>query len=314
MSSASDKSNAGGTDETVVPQPPAARAWRRFRRSVSAWVGLAIVSLFVGVAITADWIAPYDPSQRHAEVTSPSPPSAAHWLGTDSGEKDTLSRVIHGSRLSLLSGLISIVLAIGIGVPWGTVAGYYGGWRDALLMRTIDVALAFPSILIALLVATAYRPGWSAVMIAVGLINVPVFARQSRATVLTVRELEYVLASRAFGATSVRIVWREIVPALVSPIVVLATLGLGAAILEVAGLSFLGVGGDPTEPEWGTMLAVAKDHLSQSLWPALGPGIAISLVILGFNLLGDGLRDALDPGVRPMSRKRRRAEAPKARP
>lgn len=274
---------------------PATRAWMRFRSSRSAWLGIVLVGVFSLLAATADWVAPYAPNARQRDVASPSPPTWRHWLGTDSSEKDTLSRVIHGSRLSLLAGVTSILLAVGLGVPLGAMAGSFGGWRDAFIMRTVDVALAFPSILIALLVATAYRPGWSAVMIAVGLINVPVFARQSRATVLTIRELDYVAASRAFGASSRHILWHITLPALVGPIVVLGTLGLGTAILEVAGLSFLGVGGDPTEPEWGTMLAVAKDHLSQSVWPAIGPGVAISLVILGFNLLGDGLCDALDP-------------------
>ena len=223
------------------------------------------------------------------------PPSQRFWLGTDDNAKDVFSRVIHGSRLSLLAGGLSVLLAIGIGAPVGAVAGFFGKWLDALLMRSVDVALAFPSILIALLAAMALRPGWSAVIVAVGLINVPVFARQVRATVLTIRHLDYVLASRALGATPFQILWRGVLPGVVNPIIVLATLGLGAAILEVAGLSFLGVGGDPTEPEWGSMLKLANEHLTTSIWPALGPGVAISLTILGFNLLGDGLRDALDP-------------------
>jgi peptide/nickel transport system permease protein len=162
-------------------------------------------------------------------------------------------------------------------------------------MRAIDVALAFPSILIALLVAAAYRPSWASVVIAVGLINVPVFARQVRATVLSVAQLEFVLASRAFGATTWRVLMREILPSLVSPIVVLSSLSLGTAILEVAGLSFLGIGGDLTAAEWGSMLAQARDDWRSNPWFPIAPGIAISLTVLGFNLLGDGLRDALDP-------------------
>ena len=213
----------------------------------------------------------------------------------DANEKDVLSRVMYGTRLSLLAGVLSIGMAVVLGSTAGTLAGYFGGWVDSVIMRGIDIALAFPSILIALLVATAYRPGWTAVILAVGLINVPVFARQVRVTVLTLRELDYVLASKALGANSLQVLTQAILPGIINPVVVLATLGLGAAILEVAGLSFLGVGGDPTEPEWGSMLAQAKDHLSVSIWPAVGPGVAISLAILGFNLLGDGLRDALDP-------------------
>ncbi|MEX2174311.1 MAG: ABC transporter permease [Pirellulaceae bacterium] len=272
---------------------PALRAWRRFARSPSAWIGGGLVGLFVLIAVSAPWTAPYAPNHTADEVAQP--PSLAHWLGTDALRKDVLSRVMFGSRLSLLAGLTSILLAVAIGAPLGAVAGYFGGRVDALVMRAIDVALAFPSILIALLVAAAYRPSWSTVVIAVGLINVPLFARQVRATVLTVAQLEYVLASRAFGATSWHILTREILPSLISPIVVLASLSLGTAILEVAGLSFLGIGGDPTAPEWGAMLAQAKDYWSKNAWFAIAPGAAISLTVLGFNLLGDGLRDALDP-------------------
>jgi peptide/nickel transport system permease protein len=271
---------------------PAARSWRRFVRSPSAWIGGALVGLFILVALSADFIAPYRPNHTADDVAQP--PSAAHWLGTDALRKDVLSRVMFGSRLSLLAGVVSIALAISLGAPLGAIAGYFGGSVDALLMRAIDVALAFPSVLIALLVAAAYRPSWATVVVAVGLINVPIFARQVRATVLTVAQLEYVLASRAFGAGSWRILTREILPSLISPIVVLASLSLGTAILEVAGLSFLGIGGDPTAPEWGAMLAQAKDYWIRNAWFAIAPGAAISLTVLGFNLLGDGLRDALD--------------------
>ncbi len=277
----------------AIPQSPLARTWRRLAASRSAWIGAGLVGLFLVMALTADWTAPYRANHTADEVAQP--PTLSHLLGTDALRKDVLSRVMFGSRLSLLAGLVSIVLAVAIGTPLGAVAGYFGGRTDAVLMRGIDVALAFPSVLIALLVAAAYRPSWATVVIAVGLINVPVFARQVRATVLTVRELEYVLASRAFGATWWHILTREILPSLTSPVVVLASLSLGTAILEVAGLSFLGLGGDPTAPEWGAMLAQAKDYWTKNAWFALAPGAAISLTVLGFNLLGDGLRDALDP-------------------
>ncbi|HND56149.1 MAG TPA: ABC transporter permease [Pirellulaceae bacterium] len=270
----------------------AARAWRRLTNSRSARVGAFLVGLCVIVAGTAPWVAPYAPNDTHDQFQRP---STRHWLGTDVNRHDVLSRVVYGTRLSLLAGTLSIALAVSIGVPIGVVSGFFGGRTDALLMRTIDVALAFPSILLALLVATALARGWAAIVISVGLINVPVFARQIRATVMTMRELEFVQASRAVGGSGWHIMTRVILPGLASPVTVLATLGLGSAILEVAGLSFLGVGGDPSEPEWGAMLAQAKDYLSKSVWPALGPGAAISLTILGFNLLGDGLRDALDP-------------------
>lgn len=271
---------------------PGARRWRRVARSRAVWIGAAIVGAFVSIALLANVIAPHGADDRYEKLTSP---SAMHWLGTDANQKDVLSRVIYGSRLSLLAGGFSIILAIAVGVPIGAVAGYCGGAIDAWLMRTVDVALAFPSILIALLVASAMEPGWSAVIVAVGLINVPVFARQIRTTVLTMRDLDYVVASRAMGAGFWHILTYALLPGMVGPVIVLATLGLGSAVLEVAGLSFLGISGDPTEPEWGTMLRQAKDDLSQTIWPALGPGLAISLSILGFNILGDGLRDVMDP-------------------
>ena len=279
----------------VIPSTtisPNARRWRRVRRSRAVWIGLTIVGAFVLIALLANVIAPHRADERYEKLA---PPSATHWLGTDTNQKDVLSRVIYGSRLSLLAGGLSIVLAIALGVPIGAVAGYCGGAIDAWLMRSIDVALAFPSILIALLIASAMEPGWTAVIIAVGLINVPVFARQIRTTVLTMRDLDYVVASRAMGAGFWHILTYALLPGMVGPVIVLATLGLGSAVLEVAGLSFLGISGDPTEPEWGTMLRQAKDDLAISLWPALGPGLAISLSILGFNILGDGLRDVFDP-------------------
>lgn len=268
------------------------RRWRRFKQNRSAWIGGALVAVMVTMALGGSWLAPYAPNDVHEQFASP---SWRHWFGTDIQRYDVWSRVIHGARLSLLAGGVSIALAMSAGVPMGLAAGYLGGRWDALLMRTIDVALAFPSILLALLAATAISRGWGAVVLSVGLINVPVFARQIRATVLGIRQQEYVTASRALGGSPLHIVGRVILPGLVSPLVVLATLGLGSAILEVAALSFLGVGGDPTEPEWGAMMALAKESLGTSIWPALGPGLAISLTILGFNLLGDALRDALDP-------------------
>jgi peptide/nickel transport system permease protein len=268
------------------------RALARFLRSRSGLAGLAIVLVFASLACAANWISPYAPNATHVQFARP---SSAHWLGTDANRHDVLTRVIHGTRLSLLAGGVSIALAVALGAPMGAIAGYLGGRCDAALMRLVDVALAFPSILLALLVTTAVARGWAAVIVSVGLINLPTFARQVRANVLGLRSLDYVQASRALGGSNWHILTRVVLPGLVSPVAVLATLGLGSAILEVAGLSFIGVGGDPTEPEWGAMLSQAKDFLGQSVWPALGPGIAISLSILGFNLFGDGLRDAIEP-------------------
>jgi peptide/nickel transport system permease protein len=270
------------------------RQWtRRLARSRSALVGGALITLAVIVALTADWIAPYRPNELVAAQFQK--PSGVHWLGTDSVGHDVLSRVLHGSRLSLLAGLVSVALALLVGVPAGLAAGYFGGRIDTLVMRSVDVLLAFPPILVAMVLVVALEPSWTTVMLAIGLVNVPVFARQVRASVLGLRQQDYILASRAAGAGPGHILLRGILPALVSPIVVLATLGLGTAILEVAGLSFLGISGQPDAAEWGSMLRSAKDTLRASIWPAAAPGAAISLTVLGFSLLGDGLRDALDP-------------------
>jgi peptide/nickel transport system permease protein len=230
-----------------------------------------------------------------ADPLAISQPSWQHWLGTDALGKDIFARLCFGARLSLLCGTLSILLAVSIGVPLGAVAGYYAGIVDALIMRSIDIALAFPSVLIALLVSVSLPPGWLRVIVAVGLMNIPAVARQCRATVLTVRNLDYVMASRALGASHLRTLCRDIMPSLLAPVVTLATLGIGTAILEVAALSFLGIGGDPSEPEWGSMLAQSKSYWSKNPWAAIGPGLAISMTVLGFNLLGDALRDALDP-------------------
>jgi peptide/nickel transport system permease protein len=269
------------------------RAWRRFRRSRSAWIGGLLVGLCMFGALAADLLAPYGPTDRGAKTFLR--PSAEHFLGTDSHEYDVFTRTLYGARLSLLASVVSVGIAITIGGFSGAVAGYFGGWTDSLILRSIDILLAFPGILIALLVVVALEPSWTAVILAVGVLNVPVFCRQVRATVLTVRDLDYVTACRALGATPGYTLRRAILPSLVNPIIVLATLGLGTAILEVAGLSFLGIAGQPDEPEWGNMLAEAKNHLATTFYPALAPGVAISLAVLGFNLLGDGLRDALDP-------------------
>jgi peptide/nickel transport system permease protein len=290
------------TNQSV--QSPAARARQRFWRNYASWVGMGLVMVFLLVAAGADFLSPYslghsarndDPAKGQVGLRLNEPASGEHWLGTDANAKDLLTRVMHGARLSLLAGVVSILLAVAVGVPVGAAAGYFGGWVDALLMRTVDVALAFPSVLIALLVAAAFHPGWGTVIIAVGLINVPIFARQVRATVMSVVHQEYVLASKALGAGTWHILMHAIGPALLSPVAVLASLSVGTAILEVAGLAFLGLVGDSTVPEWGCILGEARQYWRQNICYAFGPGSAISLAVLGFNLLGDGLRDAFEP-------------------
>ena len=274
---------------------PAYCAWQRFLRNRAANVGAVIAGVLVFVAFAAPWISPYGINEISTQADKLEPASSAHWLGTDSLRKDVLTQVLHGARLSLLAGVLSIVLALGFGAPLGAFAGFLGGRTDALVMRAIDVALTFPGILIALLCAAALQPGRTTVILAVAAINVPVFARQVRATVLGMTNLDYVLASRAMGMSTGQLLARVMLPALIGPLTVLGSLSVGTAILEVAGLSFLGFGGDPTDPEWGTMLSQAKDSWSRNVWYAIAPGAAISLSVLGFNCLGDGLRDAFDP-------------------
>ncbi|HEY1067085.1 MAG TPA: ABC transporter permease [Pirellulales bacterium] len=266
---------------------------KRFARNPASWAGAFLVGLALVAAIGAPWLAPYDPD---ALISSPhQAPSAAHWLGSDGLGRDILSRVIFGARTSLFAGGAAVALALAIGATAGATAGYLGGATDQVVSRGIDMLMAFPSVLIALLFWIAFGAGWVTVLLAVALINIPTFARQIRATVVSVRHAEYLTASRALGAGPIHILTKILLPVLVSPLVVLASLGIGSAILEVAGLSFLGVSGPIHVAEWGAMLSEAKSEIHSSIWPAIAPGAAISLTVLGCNLLGDGIRDAVDP-------------------
>ncbi len=273
--------------------PEMGRAWRKIRGSRAAMAGALLVALYLGAAAFAGLVrrGPREISDAQLEA-----PGAGKWLGTDHLGRDVLSRVLHGARWSLFIGVVSVGVALAIGVPLGLFAGAAGGAADAFVMRAVDVMLAFPAILLAIAIVATLGPSLFHLMLAVGLVNVPVYARQVRASVLQVRELDYVTAARALGAGRVRIVMFQILPNVLAPIVVLATLGVGTAILEAAGLGFIGLGVESDTPEWGTMLALARDHsFMRYPWTVAGPGIAISLAILGFNLLGDALRDALDP-------------------
>jgi len=267
---------------------------RKTARSISGGVGLIVIVSFLLCALFAGALTSHDPYVQDAEAQSV-PPNTDHILGTDDLGRDLFSRVVHGSRISLKIGIISVAIAILIGVPVGLVSGYSGGRLDMVVMRFIDILMAFPGILLAIIIMAMLGPSLTNMMIAVGIVNIPQYARQVRASVLDIKELEFVLASRAVGATNTRILLRTIFPNTISPILVLATLGIGTAILEAAGLSFLGLGGQPAMPEWGNMLRSAREHLRSSPWIPLAPGVAISLVVLGFNLFGDALRDVIDP-------------------
>jgi len=271
---------------------------RRLVRHRGALVGLLILGALVLMAVAAPWLSLRDPIKT-APRTALQPPGATYWLGSDQLGRDVASRVLHGARISLTVGLIAVSIAVAIGTPVGLVSGFYGGRLDAFVMRVIDVLLAFPGILLALAIISVLTPGLTNVMIAVGLSAVPTYARLVRGSVLSARENLYVEAARALGSRDPAILVRYILPNVVAPLVVTATLGLGTAILAAAALSFLGLGSQPPQAEWGRMLSEGRDYLREAWWISTFPGLGIMLTVLGMNLLGDGLRDVLDPRLGP---------------
>jgi ABC-type dipeptide/oligopeptide/nickel transport system permease subunit len=250
--------------------------------------------LFVLVAILSPFLVPYDPAKTNFLLVR-KPPSAAHWLGTDEIGRDILSRVMAGGVASLYAGVVSVAIAVAIGVPIGLVAGWYGRWLDAIISRATDAMLAVPFLILAIAFAAALGPSLTNAMIAIGLSRVPIFVRLARGQVLVVKTEDYVEGARAVGVRNLSILARHVTPNVMPPILVQATLTVAQAIIAEASLSFLGLGQQPPAPSWGSMLNVAKNFLEQAPWMSIAPGIAIFLVVLGFNLLGDGLRDALDP-------------------
>lgn len=271
--------------------------WQQFRRNRAAVIGGSVVVLLGLVALWASRIAPYDPIEI-LPADRLLPPSHAHPFGTDELGRDVLSRLIFGARISMTIGLISVGVALVIGVTLGLLSGYMGGWADNLIMRVIDILLAFPGILLAVVIAGTLGPGLRNVMIAVGIFSVPTYARVVRASTLSVKVQEYVEALRALGASDARIIVRHILPNVSAPIIVLSTLGVATAILSAAGLSFVGLGAQPPTPEWGAMLSQARPYIRHEWWLATFPGLAIMITVLAINLLGDGVRDALDPRSR----------------
>jgi peptide/nickel transport system permease protein len=275
----------------------AGNALQRFLKSTSGKIGFFLAIAIVLLALLAPVLHPYDPSTDRDYLARLKPPTAQHWFGTDGLGRDVLVLVWYGLRTSLSVGLVSVLLGLMIGVLLGLVAGYFRGWLDTGIGWLTDILLAFPSILLAIAVVTISGPSLASVMIAVGLVQIPTFIRLTRSMVLSLREQEFVQTVIAFGATPARIIFRHILPASLAPIVVQATLSIGTATLEAAGLGFLGLGAKPPTPELGTMLSDAfKNGYSLSApWTVLFPGLMITLIVLAFNLLGDGLRDALDP-------------------
>jgi peptide/nickel transport system permease protein len=281
-------------DSAAAHDSPAWRALRRLLARRTAVFGLAVVALMALAALFAPWIAPFDPLATSWSLVRKAP-SAAHWFGTDEVGRDLLSRVIWGGRASLAAGVISVSIAVGIGVPLGMLAGYAGGALDAVVSRVTDAMLAIPFLILAIALAAFLGPSLSNAMIAIGITATPIFVRLARGQVLAVRAEDYVEAARAVGNPPARIVLRHILPNILPPVTVQATLAIAAAIIAEASLSFLGLGQQPPAPSWGSMLNTAQRFLTQAPWMAVFPGLAIFVTVLAFNLLGDGLRDALDP-------------------
>jgi peptide/nickel transport system permease protein len=270
-------------------------AWRVFARNRLAMLGLLIVLLLMLVALFADVLAPYSPTVGDLRTTRLLPPSSQFWLGTDDQGRDILSRLIHGSRITLFVVTLVAVLAAPIGLLVGTVAGYAGGMVDAALMRITDIFLAFPRLILALAFVAALGPGIENAVIAIAITSWPPYARMARAETLTIRQTDYIAAVQLIGASPWRIVFKHIMPLCVSSVIVRVTLDMAGIILTAAGLGFLGLGAQPPSPEWGAMIAAGRQYVLDQWWVAAAPGAAIFLISLAFNLLGDGLRDALDP-------------------
>ncbi|MGA7669338.1 MAG: nickel transporter permease [Nitrolancea sp.] len=286
-----------GTLEQVKPTPPWREFMRRLARSKGALAGLVILLLLIIIALLAPLISPFDPIKIDTSHYLYSPGSP-YFFGTDQYGRDVFSRVLYGSRISLVIGLISVGIASVIGVTVGLVSGYYGGWVDSILMRLIDIMLAFPGILLALGIVSMLGPSLRNVMIAVGISSVPTYARLTRGSVLSARNELYVDAAHVIGVPNRLILSRHILPNVVAPVIVAATLGVGAAILWAAALSFLGLGAQPPTAEWGRMLSDGRQYLRDQWWIATFPGLAIMVTVLAMNMLGDGLRDALDPRLK----------------
>jgi len=288
--------------------------WRRLFKRKSALVGMVILGILVLIALTAQWIAPYDPVKvllGVEEVKSRQAPcihllgcpqdQPQHIMGIDGNVRDQFSRLLYGARLSLMVGFSTVSFAIIIGTVLGAMSGYFGGWVDNVIMRTMDVLLAFPSLLLAIAIVTVLGPGLINALLAIGIVSIPAYARVVRASVLSVREMDYVSATRALGGNAFQILFQRIMPNALTPLIVQGTLGIATAILDAAALSFLGLGAQPPTPEWGSMLGSERNQVFTAPHLVFYPGAAIALTVLSFNLLGDGLRDALDPRLAHIS-------------
>ncbi|MDW0117804.1 ABC transporter permease [Sporosarcina thermotolerans] len=284
-------------DEKEKTNGPWREAWRSFRKSKSAVAGMIIIIFFILLALFGPLIAKEGINEQFAPDRF-QPPSSEYWLGTDDFGRDILSRIIHGSRISLSVGFLSVIASVIVGSFLGIVAGYYGRWTDTIISRVFDIMLAFPSILLAIAIVSVLGPGLENALIAIAIINVPNFGRLIRSKVLSIKEDEYIMAAKAIGMKDARILYSHILPNSMAPVIVQGTLAVATAILEAAALGFLGLGAQAPQPEWGKMLADSKAYLQSAPWTMIFPGLSIMLTVLGFNLMGDGLRDALDPKMK----------------
>jgi peptide/nickel transport system permease protein len=282
------------TADPVLSVKPENRVWKKFRNHRSALLGGILVAFFVLIALAAPVLPIPDPFATDWNAIRKAP-SWDHWMGTDEIGRDVMSRMIWGAQASLLAGVVSVAIAVVLGVPLGLVAGYFGGWTDAIISRCTEAMLAAPFLILAIALAAFLGPSLTNAMIAIGISATPIFIRLTRGQVISVKSEDYVDSARAIGLPTRQILSRYILPNVLPPILVQSTLTIAAAIIAEASLSFLGLGQQPPDPSWGSMLNTAKNFLNQAPWMAMWPGISIFLVVLGFNLLGDGLRDALDP-------------------
>ncbi|MBN9471916.1 MAG: ABC transporter permease [Bosea sp.] len=285
---------AGAAGRSAGAETPLRRAWRKLRRNRAALIGGTIVLVFVLMAVLAPLLPLADPLKSNF-LAIRKPPSALHWFGTDELGRDQVSRLFFGAQASLLAGIVSVLIALGVGVPVGLAAGWYGGWVDAVISRITEALLACPFLILAIALAAVLGPSLTNAMIAIGLSAVPIFIRLVRGQVISVKTEDFVEGARAVGVRDSVILFRHVAPNTLPPIVVQSTLFMAQAIILEAALSFLGLGQQPPSPSWGQMLNVAKNFMEQAPWMSVAPGAAIFLAVLGFNLLGDGLRDALDP-------------------
>lgn len=276
---------------------PWLNAWRSFKKSKVSLIGAGIVLVFIILAILAPLIAPQGINEQNLTQRL-QPPSGTHWFGTDDFGRDIFSRVLYGARISLWVGFFSVIGSIVVGSLLGILAGYYGRWVDTIISRIFDIMLAFPSILLAISIVAVLGPSLQNALIAIAIVNIPNFGRLIRSKVLSIKQEEYITSAKAIGMKDVRILFKHILPNSMAPVIVQGTLAVATAIIEAAALGFLGLGAQAPTPEWGKMLADARVYLVNAPWTMIFPGIAIMLTVLGFNLMGDGLRDALDPKMK----------------